>query len=263
MVGHTVSIVMGIYNCAPTLKEAVQSIQAQTYANWELIMCDDGSSDNTYEIACDLAKTDSRIMVLKNSQNMGLNYTLNKCLEYATGEYIARMDGDDISVPERFEKQVALLESQDEYDIVSSSIIMFDEDGEWGRTQAKEYPTAEDVVLYSPICHAAVMMRKECMDTVHGYTVDPRLLRVEDVNLWIKLYAAGYRCCNIKEPLYKVRNDKNAFQRRKYKYRIYSTRVRLQGCKLLHLGWACYIKSFRPILIGLIPLKMRMVIRKK
>ena len=97
---------MGIYNCADTLKQAVESIQAQTCTDWELILCDDGSADHTYEVAQMLAKAEERIIVLKNEKNLGLNYTLNHCLERASGKYIARMDGDDDCLPERFAKQL-------------------------------------------------------------------------------------------------------------------------------------------------------------
>lgn len=257
-----ISVLMGIYNCATTLKQAVQSIQKQTYSNWELILCDDGSSDNTYTVAEELAKRDSRIILIRNGQNRGLNLTLNRCLEIATGEYVARMDGDDDCTEDRFEKQLKFLETHPEFDIVSSSMIFFDENGVWGRNTVKEFPTVEDVVTGSPICHAPVMMRKCCIDAVGGYTVDQRMLRVEDVNLWIKLYAAGYRCYNIQEPLYRMRNDQNALNRRKYRYRINSTYVRLQGCKMLGLGLGCYIKSFRPMINGLVPAKLRATIRR-
>ena len=84
-----ISVLMGIYNCADTLEQAVLSIQNQTYSNWELILCDDGSSDNTYAVAQDLAAKDNRIMLLRNMQNLGLNQTLNNCLAAATGDYIA------------------------------------------------------------------------------------------------------------------------------------------------------------------------------
>lgn len=258
-----ISILMGVYNCASTLGEAVRSIQAQTYSNWELIMCDDGSTDDTYKEAEKFATTDPHIVLLKNSENQGLNYTLNNCLAHASGDYIARMDGDDTCLPERFEKQITFLETHPEFDIVSTPMILFDENGEWGRTKAIEYPTPEDVVCGSPICHAPVMIRKACMDAVGGYTVDKRMLRVEDVNLWIKLYAAGYRCYNIQEPLYRMRNDQNALNRRKYRYRINSAYVRLQGCKILGLGSKCYVKSFRPMLNGLVPAKLRHAIRRK
>ena len=107
-----VSIIMGIYNCASTLPEAIDSIINQTYNNWELIMCDDGSVDNTYEIADKYRNQyPKKIVLLKNEKNMGLNYTLNECLKHSSGEYIARMDGDDLSLPTRLEKEVAFLEN--------------------------------------------------------------------------------------------------------------------------------------------------------
>lgn len=258
-----ISVLMGIYNCAKTVEQAVVSIQNQTYQNWELILCDDGSTDDTYAVAERIADDDPRIILVKNDCNYGLNVTLNRCLSLATGEYIARMDGDDDCVPERFEKQLYFLKSHPEFDIVSSPMILFDENGEWGRTTAKEYPQLEDVVIGSPICHAPVMMSKASIDAVHGYTEDVRMLRVEDVNLWIKLYAAGFRCYNLQEPLYRMRNDQNALNRRKFRYRINSTYVRLQGCKLLNLGLKYRIKSFQPLINGLVPARLRQFIRKR
>lgn len=257
-----VSVLMGIYNCAETLPQAVAAIQNQTYSNWELILCDDGSTDNTYGVAQSLAAKDSRIILLQNEYNLGLNQTLNNCLAVATGTYIARMDGDDDCLPERFEKQVALLESHPEFQITSSPMILFDENGEWGQTALPEFPTPANVVEGTAICHAPVMLRKECIDAVGGYTVNKRMMRVEDVNLWIKLYAAGYRCCNIQQPLYRMRNDQDALNRRKYIYRVNSTYVRLQGCKLLHLGPKSYLKAFIPMIIGLVPARLRQAIRK-
>ena len=141
-------------------------------------------------------------------------------------------------------------------------MIFFDETGEWGRLKVIRYPSAFDVVTGSPICHAPVMMRKECMDAVGGYTEDIKKLRVEDVDFWIKLYAAGFKCYNFDEPLYRMRNDQNALNRRKYRYRINSTYTRIQGCKLLKLSAKAYILSFTPMISGLIPGKCRMVIRK-
>ena len=260
---NKISVLMGIYNCADTLTDAVASIQNQTHKNWELILCDDGSTDNTYNVAKSLADKDDRIILIKNEKNLGLNVTLNNCLSKATGDFIARMDGDDDCLPNRFEKQLNFLNTHTEFDIVSSYMVLFDENGEYGFSKAPEYPTKEQVVVGSPICHAPVMMRKACMDAVGGYTVDKRMLRVEDVNLWIKLYTKGYRAYNIQEPLYRMRNDQNALNRRKYKYRINSVYVRLLGCKALKLGFKYYIKAFKPMLIGLVPAKIRHYMRKR
>lgn len=258
-----ISVLMGIYNCADTLEQAVSSIRNQTYTNWELILCEDGSADNTYEAAQTLAAADSRIVLLRNEKNMGLNATLNRCLAAATGEYVARMDGDDDCMPDRFEKQVAFLETHPEFQIVSSAMILFDENGEWGRAASREYPRPEDTVTGTAFCHAAVLMKKACMDAVGGYTEDPRMLRVEDVNLWIKLYAAGYRGYNIQEPLYRMRNDQNALNRRRYIYRINSVYVRLRGCRMLKLGPKYYLKACMPMVYGLVPAKLRQLLRKR
>ena len=101
---------MGIYNCESTLERAIESIVNQTYGNWELIMCDDGSTDSTYEIAERYRdRFPEKIIILRNDKNMHLANALNKCLQAATGEYIARMDADDESLPERFEKQIMFL----------------------------------------------------------------------------------------------------------------------------------------------------------
>ena len=258
-----VSVLMGVFNCESYIADAVQSILNQTYSNLELIICDDGSTDHTLKIIRELEKIDQRIRVIENHNNKGLNYTLNHCLKYADGEFIARQDGDDISLPYRFEKQVSFLRNNPEYRIVSSPMIYFDDNGDWGRGKAIRYPQPEDVVRGTPICHAPVMMYKECLDRVHGYTVASRMIRVEDVNLWIKLYAEGYRCCNIMEPLYKMRNDKNALMRRKYKYRINSTLVRLEGCMILHLRLVNYIYAFKPMIYGLVPARIRQYIKQK
>ena len=261
MIEKKVSVLMGVYNCADTLRLAIESIQHQAYKNWELIICDDGSTDQTYTIAKEAASTDPRIIILKNDRNKGLNITLNRCFAASSGELLARMDGDDESLPERFQMQVDFLNTHPEFAFVSSPMFFFDESGEWGRNSCPEYPTPEQVVTGSPFCHAPVMIRRECLEAVNGYTEDRRMLRVEDVNLWIKLYSKGYRGYNLQHPLYRMRNDQNAFRRRKYKYRLNSTYVRLLGCKEMHLGALSYFKAFKPMLYGLAPTKLRRLYR--
>lgn len=144
-----ISVITGIYNCKSTLDEAIESILNQTYTDWEMIMCDDGSSVGTYEKAKKYEKEyPGKFIVIKNEHNMGLNRTLNKCLEIAKGEYIARMDGDDISLPSRFEKEVDILDNHPEFAIVSSPMIYFDEAGDWGKVTAIEKPGIND---FSPL----------------------------------------------------------------------------------------------------------------
>ncbi len=250
-----ISILMGIYNCASTLPEAIDSILAQTYTNWELILCDDGSNDDTYALAQSYqSRFPEKIILLKNEKNMGLNYTLNHCLEHATGTYIARMDGDDISLPHRFETEIAALEAEPDLDVVSCSMIHFDEDGDYGGSaQITTYPQKEMLVRGTVHCHAPCMVRTETMRKVGGYSVDPKLLRVEDWHLWLKIYAAGGKGKNLAEPLYKMRDDRNAASRRRFRYRIHEAYVAILAVKLLKLPKWKYIFALRPILVGLLP----------
>ena len=262
--GAKISILMGIYNCAATLPEAINSILAQTYTNWELIMCDDGSKDDTYSIAESYRiQYPHKIILVKNQENMGLNFTLNHCLEHATGEYIARMDGDDLSTPDRFEKELAALEQDPSLAVVSCPMIYFDEGGEYGRGSACEYPTAE-MLVHGPIhCHAPCMVRAEVMRQVGGYSVDRKLLRVEDWHLWLKIYSAGYRGKNLSEILYKMRDDRNAASRRKFRYRFNEAYLSALAVKTLKLPMWKYIYVLRPILVGALPRPVYRFLHKK
>lgn len=257
-----ISIIMGIYNCSSTLPEAVNSIINQTYNNWELIMCDDGSSDDTYFVAKTFADNYSNIILIKNESNMGLNYTLNRCLDIATGEYIARMDGDDVSLPTRLEKELHFLETRHDYAFVGTPMIYFNENGDFGIGLGDREPQCADFVYGSQFSHATVLVRKEIYDIVGGYSVSKSFLRVEDWHLWIKIYSKGYRGYILSEALYKMRDDGNALRRRKFKYRINEARVICLAVKELNLpAWKC-IFAVKPILTALLPKSIYMFFHK-
>lgn len=249
-----ISVIMGIYNCSDTLEEAIESLLNQTYSDYEIIMCDDGSSDETYEKAKEYEhKYPNKIRVLKNEFNLGLNKTLNRCLKEAKGEYIARMDGDDISLPERFQKEVDFLDRHPEFAIVSSPMIYFGENGDWKSGKAIEYPKKKDFIKHSPFfCHAPCMVRKEAYEAVKGYSEDPRTLRFEDCHLWYKMYSKGYKGYNFQEPLYKMRDDRNAFKRRTLKSRMNAVYVKYVGFKMLHMPWYTYLYIIRTLIISVI-----------
>ena len=259
-----VSVIMGIYNCASTLNEALNSIVEQSETDWEIILCDDGSSDDTYSIAKQFAEYyPDKVKLLKNDKNRGLNYTLNKCLTEAQGKYVARMDGDDRCSNIRFEKELQILENNLDIAIVSTDMTFFDESGTWGIIQHPDVPVAKDFLYGSPFCHAPCMVRKEAYDEVKGYTDSRWLLRVEDYHLWIKMYAAGFKGQNIHEPLYEMRDDRHAYLRRKFKYRINEAYVKILAVKMLHLPWYGYIFACRPIIVGLLPKKIYDKLHKK
>lgn len=249
-----ISVLMGIYNCAATLPTAIDCILLQTVTDWELILCDDGSSDDTYEVARAYRdRYPDQIILVKNEKNMGLNYTLNHCLSHAKGEFIARMDGDDLCSPDRFEKELRALEQHPEMAVVSTEMTYFDETGTWGRCHANPLPQKKDFLYGTPFCHAPCMARRTAVCSVGGYTDDPKYLRVEDYDLWVKLYAAGYRGMNLQEPLYQMRDDRHAFARRKFQYRINEARVICKAVRVLKLPVWNYVRAAKPIVVGLMP----------
>ena len=245
---------MGIYNCAVTLDAAINAILSQTYTNWELILCDDGSKDNTVEIAESYVKNyPDKIKLLKNEKNMGLNYTLNRCLEVAQGDYIARMDGDDVCNKLRFEKEIEYLENNPDVALVSCNMELFDENGVFGVVKYKEKPQLKDFLKTSQFCHAGCMVRSPVFKQLGGYTVSDKFLRVEDYELWVRLYLAGYKGYNLQEVLYSMRDDRNAKKRRTFKNRINESRVIKKACKEGRFPFYMRIYAWIPIIKWFVP----------
>ncbi len=236
-----ISVIMGIYNCASTLVEALDSLYAQTYQDFIIIMCDDGSSDDTFAVAQRYAEEHDNIILIKNENNRKLAATLNRCLELVDTEYVARMDGDDVSLPSRFEKEVMFLDNHQEYALVSCPMIYFDENGDWMTGIEKEKPQKHDFYFGHLFCHAPMMMRTSILKEIGGYTDEPWTIRCEDYYLWYKIYKAGHFGYNIQEPLYKMRDNRDAFKRRtvKSRWNYYKVSVRVKkslGLKFPYLS---------------------------
>lgn len=245
---------MGIYNCAATLAEALDSMLAQTYQDFKVIMCDDGSKDNTFEIARRYVDVHpDKFILIRNDRNMGLNYTLNHCLEHADTEYIARMDGDDISLPERFAKEISFLDEHKGYAVVSSPMIYFDENGDFRTGSGCGEIKATDFISGNPCCHAPCMARTAVFKSVGGYSVGNKLLRLEDYHLWFKIFAAGYKLYMLNEPLYKMRDDRNAVARRNWMNRRNEAYVKHIGYKMIGLPWWTHIYAIVPIIKYFMP----------
>lgn len=260
-----VSVLMGTFNCAATVEKSIYSIQEQTFSDWEMIVCDDGSSDRTKEIILAMAKSDPRIKFYENDRNRGLSYTLNHCLRHATGEFCARMDGDDLCDPTRFEKQVAFLEAHPEYGFVSTTMKRFDEKGVYQDPPKGDVhePKMWDYIKGSPFCHAPVMIRKACYDAVNGYRDLPQTQQVEDYDLWFRLKAKGVRGCTLNEPLYSMFDGRDAAQRRSFRRRQNEAWVRKEGYRAIGAPAIAYLFVLKPILLGLLPQKVyRLLFRR-
>lgn len=250
-----VSIIMGIYNCENTLKESIESIINQTYENWELIMCDDCSTDNTFNIAKNYAdKYKDKIKLIRNNENITLAPTLNRCLELCTGEYIARQDGDDISVEDRLQKQVEFLENNKQYDLVGTAMMSFDENGDNGIRGAEvEIPSKENLVYTVPFCHATIMARSYVYEKLDGYRVTNYTKRCEDADLWFRFFAEGFKGYNLNEALYKVRDNISAYKRRNLRNYINLFIVNVNGYKLVDMPFKYYPYLIKPIISACIP----------
>ena len=248
-----ITVLMGIYNCASTLIEALDSLYSQTYHGFKIVLCEDGSTDDTYNVAAAYAESHDNIILIRNEKNMGLNYTLNRCLEYADTEYIARMDGDDISLPTRFEKELIFLDANPQYAVVSVPMVYFDENGDfrWGKGKGEIKKT--DFIHGSPVCHAPCMARTSVIKSVGGYSEGKDLYRVEDYHLWFKVFAAGHKLYMMDECLYKMRDDRNAKSRRKWINRKNAFKLMNKGFRMIGLPLWYHIYSLRPIIIHFMP----------
>lgn len=179
-----ISVLMGVYNCKERsmLERSVCSIVEQTYPNWELILCDDGSTNAALLWMQNLAARDSRIRLLQNDRNLGLARTLNRCLSVANGAYLARQDDDDISKPDRFEKQIAYLESHADVDFVGSNCDLYTPDGGVsGCWKRPERPRKQDFLFNSPFIHGSILFRRRCFEKVSGYPVMEKSLAMRTI----------------------------------------------------------------------------------
>lgn len=258
-----VSILMGVYNCEKTLAEAIDSILWQTFRDWELVICDDGSSDNTLSLIKSYARRDSRIRIMANSTNLGLAPTLDRCASIAQGIYYARMDGDDISEPNRLEKLTRTLDQNPDVALVSSWMTCFDEGGPWGEVRTVPRPTSRDFISGTPYCHAPCMMRASAFRKVGGYGNASWVRRVEDYYLWFKFAQAGLAGLNLQEALYRVRDDRCAITRRTFTSRVNDAVVRWRGFGMLRLPLWTRLWCLKPLLTWLVPIPIYNWLRRR
>ncbi len=179
-----ISVLMTAYNAEKYIAQAIESILNQTYTDYEFIIINDGSTDDTPNIIRGYADSDSRIVFVDNKENQGLIAVLNQGLDMAHGEFIARMDSDDISLPQRFEKQVAYLDANPDVGVLGTLIHGF------GIMDAPgiQIPvvTVFDLLKQNYIAHPSVMMRKALLDK-YNLRYNPDYKHCEDLELWSRM----------------------------------------------------------------------------
>ena len=233
--GAKISIIMAVFNGEATLRESIDSILAQTYENWEFVICDDASTDHTQEILEEYKQRyPEKFILIANQENMRLAFSLNRCLEYATGEYVARMDSDDISSPDRLEKECRFLADHPEIDLVGSAMRRFSEENGLADVESKPQIVDRYYLRKSvPFNHATILTYRRVYEALNGYTVEKRTARCEDYDLWFRFFDKGFQGRNLQEPLYFVREDKNAIRRRTFRSRWERFQTAVVGFDLL------------------------------
>lgn len=195
------SVIMSTYNNASTVGDAVASILGQSFPDFEFILIDDGSTDNTGAILSGFA--DQRLKLLRNDTNIGLTRSLNIAIAISSGRYLARQDADDISMPQRFEKQFRFLDTHPDVALLGTARATLDNSGNIiATTKLPEHPDYNRFLKSNCLVHGSIMLRREVMEKVGGYNEDFRLS--QDYELWLRI-ARTYRIANLLEPLYGVR----------------------------------------------------------
>jgi glycosyltransferase involved in cell wall biosynthesis len=204
-----ITVLMPVHNGEPFLREAVESILGQTYGGFELLVVDDGSTDGSAAIV--LSFGDPRIRLVANPANAGIVASLNRGLALARGEYVARMDCDDVSLPRRLERQVAFLSADPGVGVLGTGYETVDRDG--NMLETLRHPPRHEILLwslffYNPIAHPTVMMRREAVLSAGGYRSEDYRGRgrffPEDYDLWWRLSRVT-RLANLPEILVRLR----------------------------------------------------------
>ncbi len=200
-----VSVLMSVHNGEKYLREAIESILNQTFKEFEFVIINDASTDNSLEII--KSYNDPRVRIINNPQNIGLTLSLNKGLKNVKGDYIARMDDDDISLPDRLKKQVAFMDQNPEIGVCGSWVKTI------GETEGEiwKYPVEHEVIrcnllFKSVLAHSSVIFRREFLN-LYKLKYNPKFCQAQDYDLWIRC-SNYFKLSNLAEPLvlYRLHN---------------------------------------------------------
>ena len=217
-----ISILTAAYNAEKTIKSAIESVMAQTCADWELIVVNDCSQDKTAEIVSEFAAQDLRIKLINNETNLGVSLTRKKALDAAKGDWIAVLDSDDMWAPNKLEKQLAFAEKTGA-DLVFTASAFMDNDGnpiDWVQ-HAPETVSYRELLKQNLISNSSVLVKKELYEKF--YVVND--LIYNDFAMWLQIIKAGYKVCGLDEPLltYRVSSSSRSGNKIKSAIRTWNT----------------------------------------
>ena len=210
-----ISIVLPVYNASTYLLEALESISNQTYTNWELIAINDGSTDNSLELLQEYSKKEPRLRIISRS-NKGLPYTLNEGIHLAKGEYIARMDADDISLPQRLEKQLQYINEKNA-DLCGSQYVTF---GSYTITSSLPLDNTDcklQLLFCSAFAHPTILVKKSVLEK---YKYNESYKCAQDYELWCRMAKDNVIMVNTPDVLLKYRYHENSISTKKRKDQV-------------------------------------------
>ena len=213
---------MSCYNSQATISKSIESILSQSYEDIELLICDDGSIDDTYKTIEEYSKADKRISIFKNEKNIGLTKSLNFLINKSDGEFIARQDDDDISLEQRIEKQIKVINDLN-LDFVTSRAKILGTD-KLIPGISFNLPVSFVMNFKNPFIHGTLLIKKKILNDVGNY--DESFYYAQDYKLFSDLVAKGYKYTTIKEPLYRLNVKDNISNNFKKEQDYYSRCVR-------------------------------------
>lgn len=260
-----ISVLMGVLyrrSDISLLRRSVQSILRQSWTDFEFLICDDGSNEQAVKLLDHIAKQDRRVRLIRSANKITLPEKLNACLQEAKGRYIARMDDDDYSHPDRFDQQLAALQEHPEVDFVGCNVKLWSEGRLAGERILPEYPKVEDFFFVQPFIHPALVFRREALLAVGGYSEERCCELCEDYDLLLRLYARGFHGMNLQEYLLDYSVSGAAKGGRTMRHRWNETVTRWKHfCEfgLLPKGIIFVVK---PLIVGLLPKKLICIVKK-
>ena len=258
-----VSVIMGAYNREKTVGDAVKSVMESTLQDIEMIVCDDGSTDNTFSVLQELEQQYPKLKAIKNEKNLTVAGALNHCLEYATGEYIAVMDSDDKAYPERLETEARFLDEHPQYAYVGAALDVDNGTGRFIRTY-EEYPTIEKILKGGyPYAHPTLMSRHEILKKLGGYNNSKDFYRCEDLELGYRFLQNGYSGYNLQIPLVIYAESPEDFIRRSKANARRQYRLRKQRRIQEHKPFWYDVFYWKSVIFAYLPEKVRYLIKKQ
>lgn len=249
------SVIMPVFNGGKFLRDSMESILGQGFTDFEFIIVDDASTDDTPHILGEYARLDPRIRLLRNTSNRGVVFSLNRAIEKCVGTYVARMDCDDVSAPERFQRQIDFMDGNREVGLLGSAANIINEENKVIGMVTWAAPDAElrkALIKLCPFFHPSVMIRKEVFEAVGNYN---QLFRhAEDYELWFRI-SRRFKLANLSEPLlnYRVLRKGSVGATRHREAKRSAAKAQWTAVRSGLYSPFCLLYALKNILISLLP----------